>query len=95
MKRKQFPLSLAWAATIHKYQGQSVDVLAIGGYEGKFWPGSMFYTALSRCRRAGGVFLPGFRPTCIKANRGGLKEIESIRNESMISLSHKRLDFFL
>ena len=33
MKRKQFPLSLAWAATIHKYQGQSVNVIVIGGYE--------------------------------------------------------------
>ena len=93
-KRRQFPLKLAYAATVHKYQGQSLDEIVISGFDCNFWPGGMFYTAFSRCRTREGIFLPGFRPTCIKANLSGLREIERIRKESMLLVAHKRLDFF-
>ena len=39
-KRRQFPLKLCYAATIHKYQGRSLDVLVMGGFDGKGWKGN-------------------------------------------------------
>ena len=64
-KRLQFPLKLCWGATIHKYQGRSLDILVIGGFDSNFWTPGMLYTALTRCRRAEGLFLLGFKETAL------------------------------
>jgi hypothetical protein len=52
----QFPLRLAWAATIHKMQGQTVDRIQIDLTGGTFETG-MTYVALSRCRTMEGIRL--------------------------------------
>ena len=92
-KRKQFPLKLCYAATIHKYQGRSLDQIVIGGFNSK-WMQGMMYTALTRCRKAEGLFLQDFNPYCLKANLDGLHEIDRIRKYSLVSDKNERLDFF-
>lgn len=48
LKRMQLPLALAWATTIHKAQGQTVDYATVD-IRGCFTSGQA-YVGLSRCR---------------------------------------------
>lgn len=53
---KHFPLKLAWAITIHKCQGLTLDKAIIDLGRGAFSSGQV-YTALSRCRTFEGIIL--------------------------------------
>ncbi len=83
----QVPLRLAWAITIHKSQGMSLDAAEID-LSRSFVPG-MGYVALSRVRSLSGMKLTGFNEMALKVNEDVLqKDIEfqesSMRNEQLL-----------
>lgn len=65
---KQLPLIYAWAITIHKSQGLSLDRASIDIGEGIFECGQT-YVALSRIKSLEGVYLTSFDYSRIKVNK--------------------------
>jgi ATP-dependent DNA helicase PIF1 len=65
--RKQFPLALAWALTIHKSQGMSLDRVRVN-LDCNFAPCGLAYVALSRCRTLAGLTVSGLTGDKIKAD---------------------------
>jgi ATP-dependent exoDNAse (exonuclease V) alpha subunit len=54
----QYPLTLAYACTIHKVQGLTLDSIRLDARS--CWEPGQLYTALSRVRRLEDLFLHGF-----------------------------------
>ena len=65
---KQIPLILAWAITIHKAQGVTLDLAQIDAGDSIFECGQT-YVALSRVKSLEGLYLTSFQPHQIKINR--------------------------
>jgi hypothetical protein len=64
----QYPLMLAWAVTIHKSQGKTLDNVHIDLGNGAFATGQV-YVALSRCRSMDAIRLARpLRPTDIRCD---------------------------
>ena len=76
----QFPLILAYAVTIHKCQGLSLDC-AIIDLSDKVFADGMAYVALSRLKSLAGLHLVAFTPQSVKVNVKCLKEVNRLRQE--------------
>lgn len=63
----QLPLTLAWAMTIHKIQGATLDMAEMDIGRSIFEYGQT-YVALSRVQNLDGLYLSSFHPQKIKAN---------------------------
>jgi ATP-dependent exoDNAse (exonuclease V), alpha subunit - helicase superfamily I member len=73
----QYPLRLAWAITVHKSQGMSLDA-ALVDLRQSFEPG-MGYVALSRVRSSAGLSLAGFNEIALRVNEEVLEFDEKLK----------------
>ena len=64
--RRQVPLALAWALTVHKAQGATIDYLRVD-LGGCFAEGQA-YVALSRAPSVAGLQVLGFGPQCVRSS---------------------------
>ena len=76
--RNQFPLILAYAVTIHKCQGLSLDCAIVNLSDNVFSAG-MAYVAISRVRTLAGLHLVAFDPKSIMVSTSCLKEVNRLR----------------
>lgn len=74
--RKQIPLKLSWASTIHRVQGATLDEVCLH-LDNCFGHG-MCYTALSRAKSEEGLFIRNFNPSSIKVSEKCLKFHDSL-----------------
>ena len=65
--RRQLPIVPAWAVTIHKSQGQTLDCAEIDLGDRIFTDGQA-YVALSRVKSLDGLFLRSFKRSAIRAS---------------------------
>lgn len=80
LERYQFPLELAWAVTIHRVQGLSMDRAVINLGPDIFAHGQA-YVALSRVRSLAGVLLSNFCEVSLrKSSAKVLLEYARLRN---------------
>lgn len=88
----QLPLRLAWAITIHKSQGMSLDAAEID--LGKSFTPGMGYVALSRVRSLDGVFLTGMNNMAMQLHPDIFAFDEQLRraSEALASNTEDALD---
>ena len=63
--RVQFPLTLAWATTIHKVQGLTLDEIVVDMKGGRFSPGKA-YVAFSRVKKLEGLHILNFNTKLVQ-----------------------------
>ena len=78
ISRKQFPLTLGYAISIHKSQGLSLNSVLIDAGEHNFAPGQI-YVALSRVTKLSGLHLINYDPHKVTANKAAILEYNRLR----------------
>jgi ATP-dependent DNA helicase PIF1 len=81
--REQIPLILAWALSIHKCQGMSLD--RVHTDLTRAFDYGMVYVALSRVKTLEGLHLSGFDPSKIKVHPKVVKFYESLHRAAYLA----------
>lgn len=79
-KITQYPLRLAWAITVHKSQGMSLDEALLN--LGETFEYGQGYVALSRLRSLEGLFLTSYNDKALRVNDAITEYDEKIRKDS-------------
>jgi len=66
--RRQIPLVLGWAVTMHRCQGLTSDTLAIDFSQQRWRKEGLVYSGLTRCRTLSGLLVRGLRHELIVAS---------------------------
>lgn len=67
----QFPLRLAWALTVHKVQGLTLDRICVD--VGSLWEKGQLYVALSRVRRLQDLHVLRFTPAALRCDADAVR----------------------
>jgi ATP-dependent DNA helicase PIF1 len=86
----QYPLCLAWALTIHKIQGATLNMAEIDIGSSIFEYGQT-YVALSRIQSLDGLYLSAFQPEKIRTNPTVIEFYNNIREIPVEDLSTQQL----
>ena len=87
IQRVQFPITLAWARTVHKVQGLTLNkvVLCTDLIKQRAFNYGQVYVALTRATSLQGLFILGkIESKHVKANPKVLQEYERLRNECIV-----------
>lgn len=87
--RYYIPLILAWALTIHKCQGSTLDSV-IADLGSSWLPENMIYVALSRCKNINSIYLKDIDFDRIKCNQKALEYDSKLKKTSRTYLCDKQ-----
>ena len=86
-KRVQFPITLAWACTVHKVQGLTLEKVVVSSdlIRQRAFNYAQIYVALSRATSLQGLYILGqIESKHVKANPKVLEEYQRLQNECIV-----------